>query len=599
MDSNARAEGEHNAPTGRSYVRASIARLGGCLALVLGLALPLQRAGTVSAAGMTYDVAPSGSDTNDCLSPNTPCLTIGAAIARTAPGDTVVVAPGMYHERVSIAHDLTLAGGGADQTVLDGNGAVTGTLLALAPATTATVSGVTIRGGTAGQGYGGGVTSGGALTLAGDVVRDNTGGSAGGIYQFGGSVTISGSVVSGNSGDTGGIDASNGALTLISSTVSANSGAVGGIGVDNTLLTLSASTVSGNSGGGIANAGAATLMNSTVTGNIGSGLDNLSAAALFNSTVSGNSGVGVFSEGSGPVSLANTIVGGNIGPDCSGTLTSLGYNLLGSAAGCAGLTEGVNGDRVGLDPRLGLSQHNGGATATQALLPGSPAIDGGNPTGCTDGGGRPLTTDQRGAPRPDLVNARCDIGAYEEQAPPVGVATPLPVPTAVTASPTTTAPVTPAVPSPAAPLTTTVMGTPPLATTRPRATPTRPLVPPLSLYLGAHVVTSGATLSIRLGTQAHARVRITLQATATSVVVAGSGAKRHRVTRHVVLYRAVLNGIADARGGYNGRLRIGYRPARPAPASLTATIQTARGQVTRTATITIEPPRPPRASRRP
>jgi len=591
----ARAETGHNAETGRPHVRASIPRLGGCLALALGLALPMPRAGTVSAAGATYDVAPSGSDGNDCLSPNTPCLTIGAAVARTAAGDTVAIAAGTYHERVSIAHDLTLAGAGADQTILDGSGVVTGTLLTLAPATTATVSGLTIRGGAAGQGYGGGVTTGGALTLAGDVVRNNTGGSAGGIYQFGGSMTISGSVVSGNSGDTGGIDASNGALTLISSTVNANSGAVGGIGVDNTLLTLSASTVNGNSGGGIANGGAATLVNSTVSGNIGSGLDNFAAAALFNSTVSGNSGVGVFSEGRGPVSLANTIVGGNIGPDCSGTLTSLGYNLLGSAVGCDGMIEGVNGDRVGPDPRLGPPQNNGGATATQALLPGSPAIDGGNPASCADAGGRPLATDQRGAPRPDLVNARCDIGAYEEQAPPMGVATP--VPTAGAVPPTTTASVTPAVPSPIPPLTVTVTAAPPRATAHPRATP--PLVPPLSLYLSGHVVTSGATLTVRLGTDAHARVRITLQATATTDVVVGSGAKRHRVTRHVVLYRAVLTGAADAHGGYNGRLRIGYRPVRPVRASLAVTIQTARGQVTRTATVTIEPSRPSHASRRP
>ena len=43
------------------------------------------------------------------------------------------------------------------------------------------------------------------------------------------------------------------------------------------------------------------------------------------------------------------------------------------------------------------------------LLPGSPAIDAGNPSGCYDHLGNPLDTDQRGAAR----NGRCDIGAYE------------------------------------------------------------------------------------------------------------------------------------------------------------------------------------------
>ncbi len=49
-----------------------------------------------------------------------------------------------------------------------------------------------------------------------------------------------------------------------------------------------------------------------------------------------------------------------------------------------------------------------------ALLPGSPAIDGGNPAGCTDGQGHLLKTDQRGQPRPDPEDTvGCDMGAYE------------------------------------------------------------------------------------------------------------------------------------------------------------------------------------------
>lgn len=46
-----------------------------------------------------------------------------------------------------------------------------------------------------------------------------------------------------------------------------------------------------------------------------------------------------------------------------------------------------------------------------ALLPGSPAIDAGNPSGCTDGSGHLLTTDQRGYPRHDPEDTRgCDMG---------------------------------------------------------------------------------------------------------------------------------------------------------------------------------------------
>jgi hypothetical protein len=52
-----------------------------------------------------------------------------------------------------------------------------------------------------------------------------------------------------------------------------------------------------------------------------------------------------------------------------------------------------------------------GTTATQALLPGSVAIDAA--PDCTDVFLQPVTTDQRGVPRPDSGESACDIGAFE------------------------------------------------------------------------------------------------------------------------------------------------------------------------------------------
>lgn len=47
-----------------------------------------------------------------------------------------------------------------------------------------------------------------------------------------------------------------------------------------------------------------------------------------------------------------------------------------------------------------------------ALQSGSPAIDAGNPSGCKDGQGHLLTTDQRGMPRHDPEDTGgCDMGA--------------------------------------------------------------------------------------------------------------------------------------------------------------------------------------------
>ena len=80
------------------------------------------------------------------------------------------------------------------------------------------------------------------------------------------------------------------------------------------------------------------------------------------------------------------------------------------------------GDQVGtddspIDPMLGTLQDNGGLTQTQALLPGSPAIDKGGPA-------NGVPTDQRSRRRPvddpTIVPAsggdNSDIGAFEVQA---------------------------------------------------------------------------------------------------------------------------------------------------------------------------------------
>jgi hypothetical protein len=76
----------------------------------------------------------------------------------------------------------------------------------------------------------------------------------------------------------------------------------------------------------------------------------------------------------------------------------------------------ASGDRNNTDPMLGPLQNNGGPTQTMALPSGSPAIDAGNPSGCTDGSGHLLTTDQRGYPRHDPEDTGgCDMGAYERQ----------------------------------------------------------------------------------------------------------------------------------------------------------------------------------------
>ena len=98
--------------------------------------------------------------------------------------------------------------------------------------------------------------------------------------------------------------------------------------------------------------------------------------------------------------------------NCYGSMTSKGYDM--SSDGTCNFSS--SGDWNNTDPLLGSLQPNGGPTQTQALLPGSPAIDAGNPSGCTDGLGHLLKTDQRGLPRPNTEDkSGCDMGAYEKQ----------------------------------------------------------------------------------------------------------------------------------------------------------------------------------------
>lgn len=200
-------------------------------------------------------------------------------------------------------------------------------------------------------------------------------------------------------------------------------------------LTLDSVTLaghkSGGSGGGIYNTGTLTLENVTISGNRaksnGGGLSNHGGtAALNNVTVTGNTadsdnrsggnGGGIF-QSMGSLSSANTILAGNQDrssgekhSDCSGQLISEGYNLIQDVAGCS-LSGPQTGDLIGFDPLLASLADNGGNSLTHALLPGSPAVDAGNPeepgmsnTACS-------AVDQRGIARPQ--GSACDIGAFE------------------------------------------------------------------------------------------------------------------------------------------------------------------------------------------
>jgi hypothetical protein len=206
------------------------------------------------------------------------------------------------------------------------------------------------------------------------------------------------------------------------------------------------STLSGNhavtSGGGVSSLDSrVSLAHSTVTGN--------SAASNPDGTGAGG---GIIAYGETNIVLGHTIVAGNteriaFGPDVllfpgpgfgNPTLTAF-YSLIGDNRGtgraeapvgspdsAGNLVGDVNGQGV-IDPKLSPLAYHGGQQfldgsrlSTHLLLPGSPAIDAGNPTAAPGIGGVPMY-DQRGAPFARVVDgdgmggARIDMGALERQ----------------------------------------------------------------------------------------------------------------------------------------------------------------------------------------
>jgi len=333
------------------------------------------------------------------------------AIADAAPGDTIDFAVTgtitLTSGELVVTNDLKITGPGITNLTVSGNNA---SRVLLINSGVVNVSGMTIANGTywgGGAGiynlgtltvshclftsnncphyayYGGGICNIGNLTVRTCTFSKNFGGNGGGIGNVGTASVFDSTLTDNGAYDGGGVRNDWGSLTLINTTVSGNHSSVGG-GLESQegINTLRNCTIVGNSashgwygGGGIWLWTASTVVN------------------IHNSIVAGNSTTGA-------------------GPDCSGPIASLDFNLIGNTNG-ATITGVTTHNIYGKDPLLGPLADNGGPTPTHALLPGSPAIDHGSSGG--------LATDQRGLPRPFNFPAYfdaddgSDIGAVEMQ----------------------------------------------------------------------------------------------------------------------------------------------------------------------------------------
>jgi hypothetical protein len=356
------------------------------------------------------------------------------AFTATSPSEILYLPEGVYtltEGELLIDKSLIMLGAGPGKTIIQAAENLDASTHRVLNVTSSnvTISGVTIRHGK-------------ATAEKVDVGRDQPalaagyGQEGGGIFINRGQLHLDNSLVEVNAAGRGGIFNHFGELTLTHSTVAANLAQercpCSGGGIQNRLgaVTVEWTTISGNessgSGGAIYNNTLASdpmnLMNITISGNTadsdGGGIVSSTSGGrlmIVNGTISDNHfrahGGGIFTIDFGTANpqgpdIVNTVVAGNTaatGPDCFGTITSLGHNLLESSDRCT-LTLTV-GDIVEVAPLLGPLTDNGGRTLTHALLPESAAIGAGDDSYARD-------DDQRGINRPQGLAT--DIGAYEK-----------------------------------------------------------------------------------------------------------------------------------------------------------------------------------------
>lgn len=349
---------------------------------------------------------------------------------------------------ITIVDDVIITGPGADKLTIDAGGL--SRVFHVNTGVEATISGLTITGGSVtasspGGNVGGGVLNQGDLTLHSVVIVGNQTDYAnlsgvnrgGGVHSTGGNLQIVNSTVDGNRSRYGGgisinVDAGK-ALEITGSTISNNlalsssdDGAGGGIylnGASTSVAEIVNSTVSGNraSNGAAIYVGASTTTLTIVNATIADNQTKNAAGSL----ISGAIAAGINNYVAASVTLQNTILADNVATNASwhngiGTLAGTGssHNLIDIDYSGLGISHGptTTGNKVGTGSRLAtllapLGDY-GGKTKTHALKVGSPALDAGKGS-LTD------AQDQRGYAREydlsvaDGIDGYRDIGAYE------------------------------------------------------------------------------------------------------------------------------------------------------------------------------------------
>jgi IPT/TIG domain len=401
---------------------------------ILAALVALASAAAASAATIAVTTTGDPTGTGDCLTTDTSCSLRQAIVAEdgtTFGGDTIVLASGTYGltqgTDLEVTKPLNLQGNGVSSTTIDGS-QNSGTdesgplarILRIDATASIQIQDLTLSGGVDGQdeGCSDGCTpidawGGGALLNDGGyVVLDNVAFThdSGGATPVGGAVSNrSGYLLMGNVSfehDSAGVG---GALYSSGGNVSGNG-----------VTFADDSATSDGGGAAYVLAGALNLINTTVVNSSGYGSTGAIAngggtVTIQNDTLSGNAGDLQTDQGA-TTNVFNTILATDGGVACvgSGGVDPVNDQPTGSAISgqeseniaqdnSCGLSG--TGDQSGADPGIAPLADNGGPTATEALLFGSPALGDPSSSNCP-------ATDQRGVARPA---SSCDIGAFEAQ----------------------------------------------------------------------------------------------------------------------------------------------------------------------------------------
>jgi hypothetical protein len=380
--------------------------------------------------------------------------TIQAGIAASANGDTVLVAPGTYFERINfLGKAITVASEqGPELTTIDGRRTGTVVTFLSREGRSSVLSGFTIRGGFT-MFTGAGIQIGSSSpTIRGNIVTDNTGCSGIGISSTAGAPRIEGNKIVKNAvtectGAWGiGIyilgSASGAAAEIVDNEISDNtsigSTSGGGVGLFGPgAALLRANAIRNNMtvgpygcgwGGGIAatSSSAATIVDNLIVGNyacFGGGVDwggIVGTNVWINNTVAGNTATlfypGVHIQGYAFNQLFNNVFTATSGPalfcetnpttlavlTANDVFTSSGAAYAGNCADPTGTDGNISADPSFIDPAHG----------DYRLLMTSPAIDAGSDAApslpATDITGTPRIVDGNG----DGL-AHIDMGAFE------------------------------------------------------------------------------------------------------------------------------------------------------------------------------------------